>query len=185
MTLKPGSARMHVSEHFLHLGKSIRWNPSAMIHLPLARRTVRAAQTARIVRAVLPPSNGGLHCGDRSSLSLIENGRVLPPSNGGLHCGETRPVLTVNGPVTCSRRRTAGSIAASIQVGVVVQGGQGAPAVERRAPLRHDHRQRVGVERAGAPAVERRAPLRPHHHHPDRLHLVPCSRRRTAGSIAA
>ena len=82
-----------------------------MIHLPLAPRTVRAAQTAHILRAVLPSFNGGLHCGYVDAAGMPANAEVLPPFNGGLHCGV---VILWEGDVTgqCSRRSTAGSIAA-------------------------------------------------------------------------
>ena len=89
-----------------------------MIHLWLAPRTVRAAQTARFLRAVLPPSDGGLHCG-------------------------------------ASVSSTCGPMAA------------GAPAVQRRAPLRPHRRRGTRPERAGRPAGHRRAPLR---HGPDLDH---------------
>ncbi len=37
---------------------------------------------------VLPPINGGLHCGhDARIQQLLNKLWVLPPINGGLHCG--------------------------------------------------------------------------------------------------
>lgn len=107
-----------------------------MIHLPLAPRTVRPAQTARILRAVLRPFTGGLHCGGMPQILAGPFSRVLLPFSGGLHCGKS--VLALN---------------------MLVEWG--APAVQRRAPLRP-----VCVGRA----------LNDHDS---------CSRGSTAGSIAA
>ena len=61
---------------------------------------------------VLPPFSGGLHCGSRVGLMMVCRVRVLPPFSGGLHCGKEAP-------------RRAGVVVAR------------APAVQRRAPLRH------------------------------------------------
>jgi hypothetical protein len=46
-----------------------------------------ARQTAYGLPSVLPPFNGGLHCGFPNAADHEETGRVLPPSDGGLHCG--------------------------------------------------------------------------------------------------
>ena len=58
-----------------------------------------------------------------------------------------------------------------------------APAVHRRAPLRHRH-PRGDRALPRAPAVHRRAPLRPHQS-PIEVGATGCSRRSPAGSIAA
>ena len=82
---------------------------------------------------------------------------VLPPFTGGLHCGVDASAVIGTRRRRCSRRSTAGSIAAWL--GARCARLLGAPAVQRRAPLR-----RVpGAARRrpdGAPAVQRRAPLR-------------------------
>ena len=130
--------------------------------------------------------------------------RGAPAVHGGLHCG-ARARSPAPDASACSRRSTAGSIAARTGPHDC-QRAPGAPAVRRRAPLRHESvsmprscgvlppfdgglhcgttlRDLIGRQ-LGAPAVQRRAPLR----------LLPqsrsrragrCSRRSTAGSIAA
>ena len=121
-----------------------------MIHPPLAPCAVRAAQTARISRAVLPPSSGGLHCRFSTSPSPAPSLVVLPPSSGGLHCGDDKGNPAVKywavlppssgglhcGAVTgtpstgsylCSRRPAAGSIAASRSTGSAASLGPCAP----------------------------------------------------------
>ena len=102
----------------LHCGSAVQW-------------TVACRK-----RLLLPPFTGGLHCGEGSATRSDRCGRLLPPFTGGLHCGGS-----------ALRQSSAASADA-------------APAVQRRAPLRH----------------------------PDPRHTpahLGCSRRSTAGSIAA
>src|SRR5487761_172453 len=62
-------------------------------------------------KGVLPPINGGLHCGVPACGSELPGVIVLPPINGGLHCGSFESAtLAIYTP--------------------------GAPAYQRRAPLR-------------------------------------------------
>ena len=109
-------------------------------------------------RPVLPPLNGGLHCGARLPRHHVRRPGVLPPFNGGLHCG----------PPSGWRGNLA----------------PGAPAFQRRAPLRPTPRE-VHVEPVRAPAFQRRAPLRPRPGVDRLARLRACSRLSTAGSIAA
>ena len=60
---------------------------------------------------VLPPLNGGLHCGRVRIRCLCSGWPVLPPLNGGLHCGDLI-VTGIKSTNPCSRLSTAGSIAA-------------------------------------------------------------------------
>ena len=60
----------------------------ARTEVPLARPCVFAGQTTRNPRAVLPPINGGLHCGGNEVTGIEGYKGVLPPINGGLHCGD-------------------------------------------------------------------------------------------------
>ena len=64
---------------------------------------------------VLPPFNGGLHCGSSSAGPGVDAVRCAPAVRGGLHCGLIDLPVDVcdEGPARCSRRQTAGSIAAS------------------------------------------------------------------------
>ena len=133
---KPGSARTQVSVRFCTLTSPESIVPRSVTPGPLARQPVCPGQTARILRAVLPPFNGGLHCGMRSTkASGRASAAVLPPFNGGLHCGATGPIGRVSRARWCSRLSTAGSIAAS-SASAWVAGTAGAPAFQRRAPLR-------------------------------------------------
>ncbi|MGH3403551.1 MAG: hypothetical protein ACRDRJ_13790 [Streptosporangiaceae bacterium] len=61
---------------------------------------------------MLPPVNGGLHCGGVIVACDPNQKLVLPPVNGGLHCGP------------------------EVQFGCLLD-GKGAPAGQRRAPLQH------------------------------------------------
>ena len=85
---------------------------------------------------------------------------VLPPFNGGLHCG---PLVTCQASRRirgCSRLSTAGSIAAC-RASRRSRCIRRAPAYQRRAPLRRRSAVRPWSARPGAPAFQRRAPLRP------------------------
>jgi hypothetical protein len=55
---------MQVSKRFCTLTSPESTVRKPGIQGPLARRPVCPGQTARILRAVLPPFNGGLHCGE-------------------------------------------------------------------------------------------------------------------------
>ena len=104
---------------------------------------------------VLPPFSGGLHCGRSAKAGRGERCSRRP--TGGLHCGERTPSGLACG--TCSRRSTAGSIAASRSM----VGGELEPAIpadQRRAPLRQEACARPTPVPVGAPAVQRQAPLR-------------------------
>src|SRR5487761_1665425 len=109
---------------------------------------------------------------------------VLPPINGGLHCGNAAAAKSLFAQL-CSRLSTAGSIAAGLLPDLRAWQEGGAPAYQRRAPLRRAGL-RLGVTGGDrAPAYQRRAPLRQLRVgnagdiHPG------CSRLSTAGSIAA
>jgi hypothetical protein len=82
------------------------------------------------------PINGGLHCGRKPPIVLSAASQVLPPSSGGLHCGGDFDVFDP-------------------------------------------------FEIAGAPAVQRRAPLRRFELQADQWVRPVCSRRSTAGSNVA
>ena len=133
---------------------------------------------------VLPPFNGGLHCGRVRELTLPCPYHVLPPFNGGLHCGGYKQGgdddgtrcsrLSTAGSIAapmrpaeqgaarrCSRLSTAGSIAARFRPGRHGRRFPGAPAFQRRAPLRPQQPADVTERGEGAPAFQRRAPLRP------------------------
>src|SRR5487761_1567303 len=128
--------------------------------------SIAAAPTTPAVSCgagVLPPINGGLHCGDpRHARWSPAWPRVLPPINGGLHCGLHRdptshrrhlrapayqrraPLRPYPGSVAapqvspCSRLSTAGSIAAMLPPRRPCSRSC-APAYQRRAPLRRDY----------------------------------------------
>jgi len=109
---------------------------------------------------------------------------VLPPFNGGLHCGMCptfTPVWTWTG---CSRLSTAGSIAAHLHR-QRRERVPGAPAFQRRAPLRPAQPSLPRCSRPRAPAFQRRAPLRPGSLAVRPPRHASCSRLSTAGSIAA
>jgi len=61
---------------------------------------------------VLPPFNGGLHCGLMARVVTTGRYGMLPPFNGGLHCGRAWTLAPGLTPSRCSRLSTAGSIAA-------------------------------------------------------------------------
>src|SRR5487761_224702 len=109
---------------------------------------------------VLPPINGGLHCGAHLASAAVASELVLPPINGGLHCG-----------VSCAVRADPG-----VPVLPPINGG-----------LHCGLQVRVGLLRflRGAPAYQRRAPLRLALWYARAHSLIPCSRLSTAGSIAA
>ena len=89
------------------------------------------------LRAVLPPLNGGLHCGSRCSRSLDSGPgeTVLPPLNGGLHCGiYSDPAL--NSTQRCSRLST-GAACDSRAVLVAVPPGSRLQPRRRRWPAPH------------------------------------------------
>jgi len=63
---------------------------------------------------VLPPLVGGLHCGGLvQPFPGIVSWHVLPPLVGGLHCGISAQFWASSGTRMCSRRSSAGSIAAA------------------------------------------------------------------------
>ena len=84
---------------------------------------------------------------------------VLPPFNGGLHCGSGANVSSDTADNGCSRLSTAGSIAADQNGDADRLATPGAPAFRGRAPLR-----RFGtgeVSWTGCSRLRGRAPLRP------------------------
>src|SRR6266566_3538454 len=168
------------SSHKHQRGCSRRWSAGSIA------ATGSCWPTRRTPGRVLPPLVGGLHCGKKtgSTAALAAKG-VLPPLVGGLHCGSP------SSGRSCTARR-------------------GAPAAGRRAPLRRTtHKPCAGrgdrvlpplvgglhcgalfvvVEgkcRNGAPAAGRRAPLRLQLEDVSERERVECSRRWSAGSIAA
>src|SRR6266566_112918 len=135
---------------------------------------------------VLPPLVGGLHCGCTTTARRSAGRRVLPPLVGGLHCGTRSVPAMVTDGSECSRRWSAGSIAAATGQAPSTRQAPSAPAAGRRAPLRHDRRGAVGsVLRPVLPPLVGG----PH----CGMILLPkfdplireCSRRWSAGSIAA
>ena len=146
----------------LHCGASLgAAGPSTVPGAPAFQRRAPLRRLGRrwdgAGTAVLPPFNGGLHCGTGLPVTPVPAVGVLPPFNGGLHCG-AMPASD------CGRLRL------------------GAPAFQRRAPLRRHGRgsrtadgcSRLSTAgsiaaadlpdlrriRRGAPAFQRRAPLR-------------------------
>src|SRR5487761_1579675 len=158
---------------------------------------------------------------------------VLPPINGGLHCGDAAAAKALFAQL-CSRLSTAGSIAAGLLPDLRAWQEGGAPAYQRRAPLRqlrvgnagdiHPGCSRLSTAGSiaafvlteqlmyqtavlppingglhcgpaysgtdssqfwGAPAYQRRAPLRQGPGRPRQQPVLGCSRLSTAGSIAA
>jgi len=112
---------------------------------------------------------------------------VLPPFNGGLHCGaDVLPWLT-RMIDRCSRLSTAGSIAAgSLRFRVQILQGVLPPFNGGLHCGSADRNRSPAVTASGAPAFQRRAPLRQMGHpalRESQLHV--CSRLSTAGSIAA
>ena len=161
------------------------------------------------LRAVLPPLVGGLHCGGTGKRAAIVKAKVLPPLVGGLHCGLTVDDMTIV-ETLCSRRWSAGSIAApfttaprsapttrcsrrwsagSIAAQWAARGEEKLEAV--LPPLvggLHCGNIVNGIlylPVPGAPAAGRRAPLRPRCQSALQPHGSLCSRRWSAGSIAA
>ncbi len=182
--------------------------PAYQRRAPLRR--VRAGATSPGSCPVLPPINGGLHCGFATSGDWLRN---APPcsrlSTAGSIAARFSLTCAAVTPRGCSRLSTAGSIAAHFIAWSPPAGHSRAPAYQRRAPLRPGHRYPPGrLERRapayqrraplrprgnpcvhagvlGAPAYQRRAPLRPCRTVRPRFPADPCSRLSTAGSIAA
>ena len=71
-----------------------------------------APNAGRASTAVLPPLDGGLHCSSGTEPMWVKTSGALPPSDGGLHCGSSGIRPTLSATRKCSRRPTAGSIAA-------------------------------------------------------------------------
>jgi hypothetical protein len=101
----------------LHCGTSFSWMLPRMFRC--SRLTTAGSIAAAKIpaescnqRHVLPPSDGGLHCGCSVIYRPTDNGgRGAPALSGGLHCGLV-PWLMIIVSASCSRRPTAGSIAA-------------------------------------------------------------------------
>ena len=144
-----------------------RTSPAASTGAPASQRRAplrpgAAGACAAGIGAVLPPLNGGLHCGARRrQLARYCDRPVLPPLNGGLHCGVPLGDGHAAGVSRCSRLSTAGSIAARRSIVQGIEAAWRAPASQRRAPLRPGD----GADRSRGRAR--------------------CSRLSTAGSIAA
>ena len=179
-----------------------RGAPAVQRRAPLRRRTVTVGPPPRRAPAVrrraplrhhrpadsvdpsghvLPPIDGGLHCGSRQGHCIEPVPVVLPPVNGGLHCGTVgavNPQQALHAPADqrraplrlpgdaprwrapgCSRRSAAGSIAAPATPSTA-RGWPGAPAGRWRAPLRQQIVQARALGKHDAPAVQWRAPLR-------------------------
>ena len=111
--------------------------------------------------AVLPPSNGGLHCGAdgtvEENVSCVACSRL--PTAGSIAACSFTPHWTRL--CRCSRLPTAGSIAASSAAPPTGMSPRRAPAFQRRAPLRPARGNCPGQGDARAPAFLRRAPLGP------------------------
>ena len=131
---------------------------------------------------VLPQCHGGLHCGWNGVHRPGGSGRMFLPSSGGLHCGGSHAWAPASGLCWRSRRSTAGSIAVGPTWARRQPGDPGAPAVQRRAPLRQPAGWTTRSSRcsrlltAGSIAAGRRSRCR--------RRRATCSRRSTAGSIA-
>ena len=110
---------------------------------------------------VIPPSNGGLHCGPPNSdtCSAAETCWVFPPFRGGLHCSHGWKLYWQVVPMALlpSDRRLHCGLN---HIARIPRCPTCAPAVRRRAPLRPGPLQAHRLRRADAPAVRRRAPLR-------------------------
>jgi len=120
----------------------------------------RAQRAVRVVE-VLPPFNGGLHCGRGARRAMVGWRDVLPPFNGGLHCGlGPRPLADL------LQHR--------------------APAFQRRAPLRRDGCQGSrGLHGRVLPPFNGGLHCGDSQRWPALALALRCSRLSTAGSIAA
>ncbi len=109
--------------------------PAVRRRAPLRRGQVSANGLVD-VRAPAIPQRAPLRCAQVGSHGLVDVGApavrwraplrlaflgpcqrvplVLPPFTGGLHCGGVSPTQVALLPITCSRRPTAGSIAATV-----------------------------------------------------------------------
>ena len=159
---------------------------------------------------VLPPLVGGLHCGAvYNGTQVGSDNQVLPPLVGGLHCGavgrprrgETRgraPAAGRRAPLRqhrqrhpvpagagCSRRWSAGSIAAPLSVSVAATWLLVLPPLVGGLHCGKDNNIARHILETGAPAAGRRAPLRHVVLVRARRRARQCSRRWSAGSIAA
>lgn len=104
------------------------------------------------------PRSGGLHCGWLQAMIGSYGQSVLPPVSGGLHCGAESVYLSGSMPL-CSRWLAAGSIAAC-SAEFLAEVGQSSCRPSAGSIVARNTRR--------SPATS-----------------VPCSRRSTAGSIAA
>ena len=142
-----------------------------------------AARTGKPLRcrgAHVPASDGGLHCGEVEIGSDGNYARVLALFDGGLHCGIADWILQ------CRYETVLPPFNDRLHCGWTApprhrDKDPGAPAGQRRAPLRRRQVSPNGLVDVRAPAVRRRAPLR----RPGRPHLVfpgqRCSRHHLGG----
>ena len=79
----------------------------------LANPPVSAGYTARIPRALIPPSSGGPHCGKHMPCLATVPAVLIPSELGGPHCGEDHAVDSKADADDLSRRTSAGLIAAT------------------------------------------------------------------------
>jgi hypothetical protein len=125
---------------------------------------------------VLPLSDGGLHCGwevtnlfsqknklcsRRRRQAPLRRGQedlsgikepVFPPPMAGSTAARSRSASTATTP-SCSHCSTTGSIAVAITTSGAPRPGLGAPAVQRRAPLRQVHGDIPADHRSGFPPL--------------------------------
>ena len=108
---------------------------------------------------MLPPFNGGLHCGEPDRRVFTPLNIMLPPHSGGLYCSARLEPTVDRSPNTCSCCLAAGSVAVRTSTRVTSIGVSWSRC-QQRAPLRPDLRALSGCLQ----------------------HL--CSRRSATGSIA-
>ena len=123
-------------------------------------------------RRVLPPSDGGLHCGTVEAWLEAYDQPVFPSSNGGAHCCGF-PIDDVD-----KRQAVFPQVSGRALLRLLAAEGSCRPAWACSC------RSKAGSIAAGPSVVQRRAPLRPDLPDDAVDHPAGCSRRPTAGSIA-
>ena len=144
---------------FSHLDKSICVRQPAACAKPLAQRPVPAGQVARILRAVIPPPSGGLHCGVIASSGRDQQVPVIPPLSGGLHCGWHVHGQEIKPAWSSSRPQRRAPLQSRFRVESITN-CPGHPVARRRAPLRQSRVADRPTASAGYPAAEQQASFR-------------------------
>ena len=109
--------------------------PAVQRRAPLRRRAAESLLTRDRARCSRRSTAGSIAASSSESRVPWRDPDVLPPFSGGLHCGEQIRVARGTSSARCSRRSAAGSIAAELVL-TRRAAAEGAPAVQRRAPLR-------------------------------------------------